>query len=666
MLDALWEDAAKLLFETSQRIFSTVGKKAANYVHVRTAAGRYCTSYRTRWCEIKPLGLDHPIDLSEIYVSVHFTTRQHLRLALRPEELEKIFRKRQPLRVLPKEEKLDGMLVAKQTPLLNVLGQPGAGKTTFLRRLGLAALTKEVIFANQSPLPVFLELRNPAFLRNVDLLKALAKEFAICGFPDALNFVMKALKDGVFLVLLDGLDEVPPNKLQAVVREIIDFVDRYPTNRFVTSCRTKFYEGDFHRFTDVVVCDFDEKQIENFITNWFRSSTDKELGTANALRKQLWKADHAATLELAQTPLLLSFICVVYAEHQDIPKHRSSLYRDALDIYLRKWSAHKRVRAGVQEIGMPIDLEVHMLSEIAATNFAEDKVVFTQSELIDQIDSFLKKEVQLKPMPRAEAIMREIQIHQGLFVQRAADAYTFAHLTLQEFLTALFLKDRNLVARVPYERIFDGRWREVFIMLAGIIQADSLLYQMAEASNVLVRRSEKLRTVSQWAEEATMFAGEPSRKASARTLGLFALLTYCLDDSVTLSLDEFALPMFLARLGYGFGDSEVNTAFSGVADFETAFLPLVSRIWALKTNSVPPLSSTTRSRLYPQEEARRRAKASLAVPENLATWVYEDVRNLKQYLQCWELILDCKESALSVTRPGWENVSERFLRSSRV
>lgn len=61
---------------------------------------------------------------------------------------------------------------------------------------------------------------------------------------------------------------------------------------------------------------------------------------------------------------------------------------------------------------MPIDLEVHMLSEIAATTFAEDKVVFTQSELIDQIDSFLKKEVQLKPMPRAEAIMREIQIHQ--------------------------------------------------------------------------------------------------------------------------------------------------------------------------------------------------------------------------------------------------------------
>lgn len=179
-----------------------------------------------------------------------------------PKNLRRSFDNGSPLGVLPKEEKLDGMLVAKQTPLLNVLGQPGAGKTTFLRRLGLAALTEEAIFANHSPLPVFLELRNPAFLRDVDLLKALAKEFAICGFPDALNFVMKALKDGSFLVLLDGLDEVPPNKLQAVVREIIDFVDRYPDNRFVTSCRTKFYEGDFHRFTDVVVCEVDENKSQ--------------------------------------------------------------------------------------------------------------------------------------------------------------------------------------------------------------------------------------------------------------------------------------------------------------------------------------------------------------------------------------------------------------------
>ncbi|MBK8193479.1 MAG: hypothetical protein IPK76_09795 [Lewinellaceae bacterium] len=37
------------------------------------------------------------------------------------------------------------------------------------------------------------------------------------------------------------------------------------------SCRVAAYNHWFERFTDVEMADFDEKQIETFVKNWFRS-----------------------------------------------------------------------------------------------------------------------------------------------------------------------------------------------------------------------------------------------------------------------------------------------------------------------------------------------------------------------------------------------------------
>ncbi len=72
--------------------------------------------------------------------------------------------------------------------------------------------------------------------------------------------------------MLDGLDEVPAAEVGPVIRHINDFVDKYGGNRFITSCRTAFYRnsGWLPHFQDVVLEEFQDNQIENFIRNWFR------------------------------------------------------------------------------------------------------------------------------------------------------------------------------------------------------------------------------------------------------------------------------------------------------------------------------------------------------------------------------------------------------------
>lgn len=43
-----------------------------------------------------------------------------------------------------------------------------------------------------------------------------------------------------------------------------------------------------------------------------------------------------------------------------------------------------------------------------------------------------------------EAVLKAIEVQQGLLVERATETYSFSHLTLQEYLTAKYVVDNNL------------------------------------------------------------------------------------------------------------------------------------------------------------------------------------------------------------------------------
>lgn len=408
------EAGIKLLGGTGEQLLDSTGKltKAAQDLLFRISR-KYIANYTERHSTLKVLGMGKPVSLDSVYTKVNFQSD----ITKRPE--------------------LDGLGVANQEKYLMVLGNPGTSKTVFLQKVGLEALKGKNGEYQHSCIPVFLEMRDEKFKSGeIDLIAAIALEFQNCGLPEYQECTQKLLDQGRLLILLDGLDEVPSVRLSLMTTQIRNLVDRYSDNRFIVSCRRSAYRNfnNFRRFTNVTTADFNDKQIETFITKWFESHSQPEWG------QQCWSKlkskEHQATKELTKTPLLLALICILFQKQSEFPNKRATVYKKALWELLSEWDASKGFTRSFPYQEMDTKRKEIMLERIAHDNFIADKLIFQQGEITQQIESILGEILPDEKFIDGRVVLRGIEEQSGILVGIADDIYSFSHPTLQEFLTA--------------------------------------------------------------------------------------------------------------------------------------------------------------------------------------------------------------------------------------
>jgi hypothetical protein len=101
----------------------------------------YIDSYRHRYGKISVLGMPEPAELENIYTNVQIIEGRNLWKYKSLQDQEQAYRDAAKRRFQSDEyQKQDGIGIANKYQYLMVLGQPGAGKSTFLKKIGLAAL----------------------------------------------------------------------------------------------------------------------------------------------------------------------------------------------------------------------------------------------------------------------------------------------------------------------------------------------------------------------------------------------------------------------------------------------------------------------------------------------------------------------------------------------
>jgi hypothetical protein len=260
----------------------------------------------------------------------------------------------------------------------------------------------------------------------------------------------------------------------------------------------------------------------------------------------LQKNENKATKELAQTPLLLTFLCLVYDRQHILPTQRSTLYGKALDILLSEWSAQKRLEHDPIYEGFHPDLEKVLLAQIAYDSFEQDQLFFLKDDIIRQISDFLADTLDAPKHLDGGAVLKAIEKQQGILVERATGIYSFSHLTLQEYLTALYVKEEGIENLTVENHLSDERWQEVFILTSGLKARKSidLLTKINEKTRSFIAEDSKLKRLL--SQQANFFGdlASSSEHLKSKFFFLFVVASIaCMDVEIEPTRDRLEFTM---------------------------------------------------------------------------------------------------------------------------
>ncbi|MCC0179226.1 NACHT domain-containing NTPase [Waterburya agarophytonicola K14] len=468
-----------------------------------------------------------PLDLDNIYTEQNVLTRLSNQRWLEISDLQSS--RQRSLADLTKETIPALKAVTKHQKLM-LLGKPGAGKTTFLQYLALECIREKF---KADCVPVFIPLRT--FV----LQAKECEDFSLLGYLNRFwdNYNLSAteittlLQQGKVLILLDGLDEIPPEYEQKIFQQILQFSQLYYQNSLVITCRLAGQQYRFNGLSYVELADFNRNQVEIFAQKWFIATAyDAQTGKAKAQQflEQLQDKNNQAIRELVSTPILLNLICSVFQERLSFPDKRARLYQEGLDILLVRWDRSRGIERDSAYHRLALADKIKLLSHIAAVNFEQDRYFLEAEQLLQTIADYLATLANFSPDPESlrldsQEILRAIEIQHGLLIERARGIYSFSHLTFQEYLTArkivssLNPEELNHALEQLASHITNPQWREVILLTASMLSnADYLIQQLKKQVDTILQQEPLLQKFLQFINQKTEVLSIPYKPAAVR------------------------------------------------------------------------------------------------------------------------------------------------------
>ncbi|MEA5485944.1 MULTISPECIES: NACHT domain-containing protein [Pseudanabaena] len=443
---------------------------------------------------MRVLDMTQSVDLDQIYTDVNILEKVSSKNRVKPNEVLPNNKEDFDRWMMGKiKERIAGLEAVETHRKLMVLGKPGSGKTTFLKYLAISCLNGKF---HSELVPIFITLKTYSKTKGSPSLE----EYIL----DELHHLKVTkeeaellLDNGKALILLDGLDEVKDEHDDRVRQDIETFSIRRLKNRFAITCRIAAEGEAFKRFTDVEVADFDDKQIEIFINKWFAG---KDQTNVKILLEKL--NNNQSVKELAKMPLLLTLICFLFENCNDLPAKRSDLYKEGLEVLMKKWGAKRKVERDHIYQNLSLQSKQDMLGQIALRGFENDEYVFQKEDLQRQIECICN----LSNSDDSEDMLKTIEYHHGLLVERAKNIYSFSHLTFQEYFTAREI-ERERHFETLMQNISNPRWKEVFYLTAEMLRrsddSDIFVKIMKQCIDNTLIYDGNLQAFLTWVEQKT-------------------------------------------------------------------------------------------------------------------------------------------------------------------
>lgn len=305
---------------------------------------------------------------------------------------------------------------------LIVIGPPGSGKTSSLRRLGLD-LTSEHSNSAET-LPILIELRR--FLAG-DLTPVGVSQ--LVGAHEALDLEAELnypLSGGRLLLLIDGLDELAGSDEQLLLLDrLAALCQELPRIRVVLTTRDPVPSGVLEDFVQVQIQPFNAAQVHQWTRHYLRTHNPGTSRWSEFL--DLVHYDESFK-ELVSNPLLLGLASSLHWKYPEELNNRAGLLRKAIDVLIQDWDAARGIARWRQSEVTPWQIR-RLLYKLAAKLASGPHSEFT----MDDVESAVASTTGFRESP---VVLLWACRTSGLVTESSADRYIFVHQSFAEYCAA--------------------------------------------------------------------------------------------------------------------------------------------------------------------------------------------------------------------------------------
>ncbi len=486
-LDGLFQTGRDILKDTKNRVRSRLKTTYEDYVSAVLQRHMYMKSFFFR---------DKPVPLYSFYI---------------------------PLSVGVEKGKLEHPGV---TDLLDVstrvviAASAGSGKTVFMRHL----LIDSVL--NEGPIPVFLQLRDVGKGKQA-LLSAIHNSMNEHGLDLGEKYINRAFRDGGFVFLLDGFDEVPVALRRSLTSQIAAFSKQFPKNGIVISSRP---DNEFGGWPEFIVTELLPLTLNEACELVEKLPFDENLRRkfVEDLRKELFEKH----TDFLANPLLLSMMLLTYGESANIPSKIGAFYGQAYETLFQRHDALKRGFKRERQSGLDMQDFARIFSTFSLLSYDEHQYRFPRLHVLDLL--------------RRSSEIAQLQFNEEEFLSDCLQAVclliedgleiTYVHRSFQEYFVALFITgisteiQKSLIEKYKPKVQMDGVFELLYEMRPEIIEDYYILPGLARIREITgVKRAVGITHFTKYLKEIYRSISVSDRiRIALNNIGLFNLIKFAI------------------------------------------------------------------------------------------------------------------------------------------